>query len=81
MGQKVYLKLHSKCPHCNHTNMDLITYQIYNPPNQKLVGDFVLTEIETEIGLINGFTICDECDKRYEKKIGIKNSQISGIVI
>lgn len=82
MGQKTYLhRIRHKCPFCNAFNFSLETRQIYNEPNQKFKDDFVMTEFEKEIYLIDCFGICDSCGKRYDKKIGIKNSQISGMVI
>ena len=81
LGQKTYLKLNSKCKFCNHMNNDLETYSIWNPPNQKFKDDFVMCEIENEIGFLNSFTICDNCGKRYDKRIGIRDSKISGVVI
>lgn len=82
MGQKTYLhQIKHKCPFCNALNYTLETRQIYNEPNQKFIGDFVMTKIETEIGFISCFGICSNCNKRYNKKIGIKNNRISGVVI
>ena len=82
VNQKTYLKeIKNKCPYCEHINMDLITYQIYNSPAQKFIGSFIMSEIETELGVLDCFGYCDNCGKRYEKKIGIKNSRITNIVI
>jgi len=82
INQKIYIhEIRHRCPFCNKINYVLITHQIYNPPSIKLPSDYVITEIENEIGLIDCFTFCDECGKRYDKKIGIKNSRIENIVI
>lgn len=69
--QKTYLKLITKCPYCNWKNSDLVTYQIYNPPNQKFIDDFVITNVE-KVGFIKGFRNCDKCNKKYFVKIGVK---------
>lgn len=82
LGQKTYIhKIKHKCPFCNEINYTLETRQIYNEPNIKFECDFVMSEYETEIYFISCFTYCDECGNRYEKRIGIKNSRITNVVI
>lgn len=82
VNQKTYLKgIKTKCPNCDYTNIGLETYMIYNLPNQKFVGDLILTEIERKIGLINCFVICDNCNKKYYTKVGINKSILTSMVI
>lgn len=79
---KTYLEdIKARCPHCGYTNIGLETHMIYNPPNQKFKGDLVLTEIESPIGLIKCFTICDKCNKKYYMKVGIHKSILTSVVI
>ena len=82
IGEKTYLKeIKSKCPHCNYMNSDLETYMIYNPPSQKFVGDFVMSEIENEMGFLNCFSVCSNCEKEYFMKVGIHKSILTSMVI
>ena len=80
MSQKTYLKVASKCPHCNYTNNTIETHMIYNEPTLKFEGDFVISKIEG-IGFIDGSIICDNCNNEYKIQIGVKNSILSSMVI
>lgn len=82
MTQRTYLEgIKTNCPDCNYTNIGLETYMIYNPPNQKFTDDFVMSEIENEVGFLSCFTYCDNCGKRYNVKVGVKKSILSSVVI
>ena len=81
-NQKTYLEgIKSKCPYCNHINIGLITYQVYNSPSQKFVGDFIMSEIENELGFLDGYCICDSCNKKYLVIIGIEKNMLTKIVL
>lgn len=81
MNQKTYLKIESKCPFCDFKNNNLITHQVFNEPNQKLEGDFIISGIESEMGFLNCYVICDSCNKRYNAKVGVNKSILISIVI
>ena len=81
MNQKTYLKIESKCPFCNFKNNNLITHQIYNEPNQKFVGSFIMSGIESDMGFLDCYNICDNCNKRYNVRVGVNKSILSSMVI
>jgi len=75
------LNINHRCPYCNAENHLLKCYTVSDESSFIDVGDYILNNLDTDIGFVTAEGYCNYCSKSYICKVGVMKSRLTDIVI